>query len=145
MGANAVIYGAIDGPWPQSDPAVWRRMNRHNRRVLGRLPDTDRYPPLVRRMFGVTDRRGLFWMAQVIHFGWSAKNFAQHWPEWREKFEGLLRRLVWVDARVHIEVEYEGELTCRWVIRPESVQRWSAGELPTPDNEWEFSSTGGLC
>jgi hypothetical protein len=141
MGANAVIYGAIAGPWP-AGPTVWRRMNRHNRAVLRMLPDTDEYPPLARGMFAVTDRRRLYWQAQVIHFGWSTRNFAEHWSEWREKFEGLLRQLFWTTARVHVEAEYDGNWTCTWVIRSESVQRWVATDPPAPDNEWEFFPYG---
>lgn len=146
MSADAVIYGSIDGaPAEHAPPGRYLRFYRHNRSVLRGLPVEDKYPPLVRGMFAITTGWMVSWQTHTIHFGWSARNFAQHWPEWRDKFEGLLHRLCWWEARVHIEAEYEGKLTCRWVIRPHSIGNWRSADPPVLRNEWNFFSTGVLA
>jgi hypothetical protein len=90
MSACAVIYGAIDGAPAEPDPpGRHRRFYRHNRRVIRGLPVEDEHPPLVRGMFGITMGWHVSWQSHTIHFGWSTRNFAYHWPEWRGKFEGL--------------------------------------------------------
>jgi hypothetical protein len=70
------------------------------------------------------------------------------WPQWKEKFEALLRTLSWDRARVYLDVEDEGRYEYTWtglrqdddddetlplgIGRPEALYR-------RPTERWTFA------
>jgi hypothetical protein len=134
VGHQSIIYGRIQGERNGLE-GQRTRVHEYNAAVIRSLPDRDDdWPFLTRHMFALAEHRvdgdadrGLY-KSQVIHFGASLKddpNRDAHWTEWLGKFEGLLlKRLVWVSAKVHVETDF----------RPERVylyraSRESLGEL----------------
>lgn len=138
MGDTAVIYGVINGAMAEAS-GRWQRFYEHNRLVIDRLPQSDDHPPLVREMFSISP---VMWQAQPIHFGWSTNHFGEYWPAWREKFEALLHRLCWWNARLHIETDVSGSLSCQWRINPDSIRHWRSSDPPVLENAWEYSDAG---
>lgn len=53
---------------------------------------------------------------EIVHFAASYKDILGAWPEWSSKFESLLSRLAFTQAKVLIEDEYFGDFIARWTI-----------------------------
>lgn len=80
-----------------------------NESVLAALPEKDEYPPLVRSMFTIISSEAApRWRPRVIAFGILDNGFADALPNWLPKFEGLLTRLMWCCAVLHIDTECSG-------------------------------------
>lgn len=110
MEFESIVYGCIRD-WPAED--AQRRTS--NLRVLHSLPAGEDWPFLGRSMFSCCEQpgEGLF-QTQVIHFGASYRALEYEWGLWIQEFEGLLRRLYWASAVVHLETELNGIHTFRW-------------------------------
>jgi len=117
MGHQAIVYGRIQGT--KSPNPRFNVFHHYNRGVLeDRLPDKDDdWPFLTRHMFSIAELsipfsdRGIY-KSHIIHFGGSLKDDPdeeRHWDLWLDKFELLLRHLVWVSAKVHIETDFRPE------------------------------------
>jgi hypothetical protein len=118
MGHQAIVYGRIQGARnPQGDSTA--SVHRYNRAVLQGIADLDdSWPFLTRHMFSTAEDRipqaadrGLY-RGQIIHFGASFKDDPKsesHWFDWLGKFEGVLKQLLWVTAKVHIETDFSPE------------------------------------
>ena len=133
MAYDAIVYGCIDCFLAGGED--WRRLWRHNRTVIDDLPERGDPPLWGRRLFSVDEDSSRI---QVVHFGGAFKNFAPYWRGWLERFEGLLRQIYWNTARVHIEDEELGRITCRWEVKGES---WHLAiqEPPVLQVEWDFT------
>jgi hypothetical protein len=137
MGFESIIYGRIHGPiWRPHD---FRKLHRLNYDVVAALPETDEWPFLTRWMFalpGEEPQQGTY-RSQVIHFGASLKEVEQDWEAWLTKFEGLLTRLYWFSARLHLETEANGSFSYEWLIETDQIDRWLQ-DPPQPVNRWSF-------
>jgi hypothetical protein len=116
MSEEATVYGAV---------MLWRADSQRaegytrNRDVVGALPQSATYPGdlLTRGMFTAPleelARLGLY-RYQVIHFGASYNHLSEFWHLWLEQFEHLLRRLMWMEAHLHLSIETCGDHSYHW-------------------------------
>ena len=75
-----------------------------------------------------------------IHFAASLKEVDWAVRDWLDKFEGLLRRLYWQNAAVHLHTAYLGQHQFTWRPTHEWSYRLTSGILE-PIIQWEFEST----
>jgi hypothetical protein len=133
MSHSAFIYGLVTSPMAGADD--WQKYHRLNSLVIEQLPEKDSYPPLSKPMFAITQGPMISWQSQAIHFGWTTKNFECDVVAWIEKFESLLMKLYWWEARVQMELEIYGKVEIQWEIDGESVTNWQNKGLDVP-NQW---------
>lgn len=116
MSEESRVYGCIVGV--RGSSADWSGPYPRNLAAVEALPVEDEYPPPTRGIFAVPmdyARPGsAFYREQVIHFGASFNHLSESWHLWLPKFEGLLRRLYWSEARLHLRIELYGEYEYRW-------------------------------
>lgn len=140
MSEESRIYGCIVGT--HGSTAAWYGLYPLNLAVVESLPFEDEYPPLTRGVFTVPmdfGRRGsAFYREQVIHFGASFNNLSESWHLWLAKFEQLLRRLYWSEARLHLQMELHGSYDYRWTaVWGGDSPPWYCSP-PEPTSEWKF-------
>lgn len=85
---------------------------------IAKLPersDQDAWPFLTSAMFSYTVAPQ--YRDEIVHFAASYKDILGAWPEWSSKFESLLSRLSFTQAKVLIEDEYFGDFMARWKIQ----------------------------
>ncbi|WAC02917.1 hypothetical protein N7U66_04630 [Lacinutrix neustonica] len=107
MGMATRIYGCItelDYGLPNSE--IQSRINANNQKVIEKLPSKSEWPPLVRKMFSITDNSdfpnespNFAYGGRIIHFGANLKSVEYEWNEWKDKFENLLSELISVSRR----------------------------------------------
>jgi hypothetical protein len=133
------IYGCIVGP--HGSTADWYGLYPLNYTVIESLVTDDDYPPLTRGMFAVPMDFGqpgsAFYREQMIHFGASFNHLSESWHLWLAKFEGLLRRLYWSEARLHLQTELHGAYDYRWWAAYSGTPPWLRSP-PAPTAEWTF-------
>jgi hypothetical protein len=119
--------------------AEYYLLHDYNREVLARMADDDDWPWLVRGMFAVPPVRPVgTYRRQVIHFGASIKDDPQDrsvWDVWLDKFEGLLRRMYWFSARVHLETEFEPSRVFEW-LPTKAARDGLFSDTPQPVDTW---------
>ena len=140
MSEESLIYGCIVGV--HGSISNWYGIYPLNKMVVDELPTEDIYPPLTRGIFTVPmdygQPRSAFYRQQVIHFGASFNGLSEFWPSWLEKFEGLLRRLYWEEARLHLKIELCGSYKYHWQAK------WEGNDVPwhrippQPSEQWTF-------
>jgi hypothetical protein len=140
MSEESRIYGCIVGR--HGTTADWYGLYPLNYAVVQSLPVADNYPPLTRGIFTVPMDFGrpgsAFYREQVIHFGASFNHLSEFWHLWLPKFEGLLRRLYWSEARLHLEIEAYGNHDFRWeAVWGDGSPPWLRSP-PEPTGEWSF-------
>jgi hypothetical protein len=136
MSEEATVYGAV---------ILWRADSQRveayarNRDVVCALPQSATYPGelLTRGMFTAPleelGRLGLY-RNQVIHFGASYNHLCDFWHLWLEQFEHLLRRLLWMQAHLHLSVEPFGDHSYHW----EAVGGWEQMAADQGVKQWTF-------
>jgi hypothetical protein len=132
MASDSILYGSIDC-FCTPGREDWRLLWRLNSAAIASLCEQSGKSLLSRNLFSVEEGSGRI---QVIHFGAAFKNFASNWHEWLDEFEGLLRRLYWNTARVHLEDEELGLVACRWTLKNESWQL-ALQQPPVLRVEWD--------
>jgi hypothetical protein len=74
------------------------------------LPSVESWTLVKREIFvlpvSVTENINL--STEVMHFGASYQGVEHEWKYWLEQFENLLRKMYWVSATVHLEIEMSG-------------------------------------
>ena len=138
MSDECFLYGTIVGAFGTT--ADWYGPFERNEQVIASLPEADEAPQLTRGMFGLPERYGQpgFYRYQVIHFGASFNHFADDWHVWLEKFEGLLVRLCWFEAHVHLDAGIAGgRHSFQWRVAPDQVARMRQ-KPPLPPECWDF-------
>ena len=148
MGMATRIYGCItelEYGIPKSE--IQNRINTHNQNVIENLPLKDEWPPLIRKMFAITDNSdfpnegpNFAYGGRIIHFGANLKSVEYEWKEWKVKFEKLLSELIWAHAEVHFVTEYTGIQTFEWRIKFDEVDREKDIEIVKPFDRklWEY-------
>ncbi|HSU67136.1 MAG TPA: hypothetical protein VLJ39_09705, partial [Tepidisphaeraceae bacterium] len=130
-------YGYIQGAeWMSSD---LRKLHRLNRDIIGALPDADSFPYLTRSMFAIPGEeapQGTY-RSQIIHFAASMKEVEGDWKKWLEKFEGLLHKLYWFNAVVHLRAEVMGDHDYEWTIDANQIVNYLK-DAPKPPTKWFF-------
>ncbi|MDP4653863.1 MAG: hypothetical protein NWS22_01475 [Porticoccaceae bacterium] len=103
---ESVVYGVIKNIAEQ-DVAQHRH---HNRRAMEQLPSAESWSLVNREMFSLPEQQSidLSLATEVMHFGASYIGVEHEWKYWLEQFEGLLRKMYWVSATVHLETEMSG-------------------------------------
>ncbi len=137
MAHKSLVFGYIEGSW--FTPESCRAFHRHNTWVIRGLPKEDVYPFLTEGMFCVPDLqdRTVVFRTPVIHFGFSVKNFEfGDIPEWLDKFEGLLARLFWFEAEVHINTDIRGTFSFAYRVDDSILDMYHVGN-PQPTTKWE--------
>ena len=137
MTQQSIVYGYIQGAeWMHAD---LHRLHRLNRQVIAALPENDTFPYLTRAMFaipGEEPHQGTY-RSQIIHFAASMKEVEQHWKEWLEKFEGLLRKLYWFNAVVQLRAEVLGDVDYEWTVDANQIVHY-LNDNPKPPTQWFF-------
>lgn len=116
MDNESIVYGCIkDLILDSSDPNKPKR-RKHNRDVLLDLPGNDTWSFLTRDMFSIPPDQasGTGYFTDVIHFGASYRAIEYEWEQWIAGFEGVLKRMYWVSAIVHLQTELSGDHTFTW-------------------------------
>ncbi len=112
--AESIVYGIIHDVAPEQSlvPGRWQ----HNQQVLHELPEDLVWDLLAQPMFSLPplSASGLFTHHQVIHFGASYNAVEYEWQLWMKKFEGLLNKMYWVEATVHLETEVMCKHLFQW-------------------------------
>ena len=137
MGHISTVYGCIIGErWRSED---YHRLQRLNKQIIDTLPDNeDVFPWLTRNMFMVPDPdKDKMYCDQVIVVGASYKSVEHEWEEWLQKFEGLLKRLYWSSATIHLETELVGNYRYEWVFDINQANHWT-DDNPQPTSLWTF-------
>jgi hypothetical protein len=106
VGNTTVLYGYIDGVASTAELNAQR---------IATLPMDDEDPYLTPDLFSVPLQIHSY-NDHLITFGTLYKNFgiAVQWPQWREKYEAMLRTLSWDRARVYLDAEDEGRYEYAW-------------------------------
>lgn len=137
MGMETVLLGYVAEPWVAVDDARNRHFRESNRDVLAGLPQQDDWPPFYRSLFTQTEldpTRGGY-RGGVIHFGGRFKALEEEWDERLVKFEGLLGKLFWESAVVHLHTEASGSYQFEWWVKAWDSLLSTPPRLPV---EWEF-------
>ncbi|HEY9734403.1 MAG TPA: hypothetical protein V6C89_21000 [Drouetiella sp.] len=141
MSKYATIYGYI-GLASRITHRNFEVVNAHNLQQLQDLPDTDVFPYLSRDMFGLSEGRLVSTFFSILHFGASIKNLDhEDIPEFLPKFEGFLKRLVWIEAKMHLDIEIDGLYVYSWSALQHAIEvsRSSLTET-SPVTEWDFKA-----
>ena len=148
MGMATRIYGCItELDYGLANSEIQNRINGHNQGVIENLPLKSEWPPLVRKMFAITDNSdfpneapNFAYNGRIIHFGANLKSVEYEWNEWKLKFENLLSELIWSYAEVHFVTEYTGVQTFRWKIKFKEVDIEKVIEVVKPFDRklWEY-------
>jgi hypothetical protein len=137
MTQQTIIYGYIQGAeWMSSDV---HKLHRLNREVIHSLPVKDRFPHLTHDMFSIpgdSPEQGTF-RSQVIHFAASMKEAELQWKKWLEKFEDVLRRLYWFNAKVHLRADVIGDYDYEWTVEANQIVHYLK-DSPQPPTQWFF-------
>ena len=115
MDQETIVYGVIRDA-ASGDPDFLTRSRLLNTAAILDLPDDDDFPYMTSSMFSLPPdfpEQGTY-QTQVIHFAASYKAVEYEWEAWIQKFESLLRKMVWVSATVHLETELSGRHTFSW-------------------------------
>jgi hypothetical protein len=141
LGEEVAIYGWIEGAtWHSGDQ--YRRLQKFNEDALGRLPEKDTWPWLVRGSFALPALwpQGTY-RCQAIHFGLTLKDepISTEWRDvWIAKFEAVLRRLYWFSATVHILRVMDPNEVYRWKATQASIDKLCE-DPPEPISGWHRS------
>lgn len=137
MGMHTVIYGYIEEMDFWLDP-IRNEIRKHNSDIIASLPLADEWPPLSREMFATCNNDAsdsgpnLEYRGRIIHFGASLKSVEQEWGQWKSKFESLLTRLYFMEAKVHVQAEYMRLETSRWIVDLDKYKVLHDGKIPRP-------------
>jgi hypothetical protein len=104
--SESVVYGCIKNI-AMLDSSEHRRSIRA---VMLELPSAESWSLLNREMFAVPEKHcgDISLSTDVTHFGVSYQGVQHEWKYWLEQFENLLRKMYWVSATVHLEIELSG-------------------------------------
>lgn len=139
MSKYTVVYGYIALPSTFTHPNLPLAQDLNNQ-ALANLKESDEFPPIVRDMFHRTELPQLSTFYQIVHFGASIKNLDHtDLKEFIEKFEVFLKTLIWYEAKMHLEIEIDGEYTYTWSATGEALER-SRLQNPVPVEVWKFEA-----
>lgn len=122
--SDTIVYGVIQDLLLANQPAEALQARRSmNRDALQTLPAADDWPMfLYREMFTVP--AGPLELGSsstdVTHFGAAYHSVEYEWDAWLAEFEGLLRRMYWATATVHLQTPHSGTHVFQW----ESERGW---------------------
>lgn len=115
MNQESIVYGVIRDA-PTSDVSALIKARLTNMEAIMDLPDDDDFPYLTSQIFSLPpdDPQLGTYHTQVIHFAASYRAVEYQWERWIEKFERLLKQMVWVSVTVHLETELSGKHVFNW-------------------------------
>lgn len=145
MGMATTLYGCITEYGVYNE--LQEKIKRHNNLVLESLPEFDKWPPLTKQMFAITQDTDFnktpptyeYW-GRTFHFSGQFKSIEYEWGEWKEKFETLLTKLVWKSAFVHFKTEYAEIQTFNWTL---DLNKWTPSEKSNFEINREYWSFNG--
>ncbi|MGK0308809.1 MAG: hypothetical protein ACI8RP_001775 [Urechidicola sp.] len=139
MAHNTKIYGYINGAaWNSED---YYKLHRLNSEIINLVPNVDNNFPFINRsMFSIPDEQGVF-RQQIITFGASYKTLEYEWDLWLDKFENILKKLYWWDAKIFVDFEVMGQYVYEWEIDLNKRENWWK-DKPEPITEWNYKSDG---
>lgn len=122
----------------QPNPDFFRASNNA---ALARLPADDSWPPLCRSLFAVTGDdalHGSYKHQRLIHFAGRFNHLINHFDEWLDKFDRLLKLLYWLEAEISITPEWGGPpFMLQYRVSPETIANYMSN-APRPPQEWEL-------
>lgn len=104
--SESVVYGCIKDV-AYEDVAEHRQTNR---KAMQALPSVECWSLVNREMFSLPEQQAqdVSLHTEVVHFGASYHGVEHEWKYWLAQFEGLLRKMYWTSATVHLETEMSG-------------------------------------
>ena len=137
MGHVSTILGYVREPMLRGEPRML--VESHNRAKLFGLPKTDIWPPLSRTLFSTTLEQETY-QDPLIYFAGTFNFGVDDWDEWIKKFEVLLKSLVWIEAKVFLETDFENNHAYIWKASQNSIKEIFQ-DVPKPVSDWDFSKT----
>lgn len=128
---------------------IMKQVRQHNYHIISSLPKDDKWPPLSYEMFAICENDknsngpDLEYSGRIIHFGANLKSVEQEWIEWKLKFETLLTKLFFLQARVHFKTEYSPLETSSWTVDSQKYTVRYDNEMPDKikREDWVYEST----
>jgi hypothetical protein len=136
MGERTILLGCIIEPHI-ANLETRLLVESHNRSKLFDLPEEDRWPPIHRSFFGSSQSEAFKggYRGRVIHFGASLKNLLEDWDEWSDKFENLLRELIWIEAWLKVDGSAYGQRDLVYTASDEVIQTFQTSK-PQKNHSW---------
>ena len=149
---RTTLYGYIEEMEFLKDP-IQEQVKNHNSQVIFSLNNQDPWPPLSKEMFHITrnstneiPRANLEYSGGIIHFAGNFKSIEHEIEEWIIKFENLLSKLIWIEAKVHFQTEYADLQTLNWYVDLNKYGVENDDKFPKliHKSNWIFESTWEL-
>ncbi len=139
MDQESIVYGCIKD---MAGSVQLSERIRINREAMLSLPHADEWPFISQEMFAIpqVDLPNNSYQTEVMHFGASYRAVEYEWDQWIRQFEGLLSRMYWVSATVHLETELSGTHTFTWEAKG-NYHRPGSGDMQV---RCEWSHEGSL-
>jgi len=137
MGMQTILYGYIE-EIHFSQELLRKKARKQDASVIRSLPIADTWPPVSKEMFSICTNYknshgpNLEYRGRIIHFGTSLKSVEQEWIEWKLKFESLLSRLYFLEAKVHVLPETMPAFTAIWHVDLLKYEVNYEGIMPVP-------------
>ncbi len=139
MGASTIITGYIEPPFyakKEMDEAVFRK----NRATIKRQPSRDVWPPMHEEFFSFSSEDYSHGSedGRIVFFGGKFVNLELKKEEWLEKFESVLKEMVWLSAVAYLQSETSGLEILKWA--PTESQALALVSEPLAEiAQWNFS------
>ncbi len=143
MGIATTLYGCISEYGVYTD--LQHKIKKHNDLGIESLPTFDKWPPLTRQMFAITQDSDFekgsptyeYW-GRTFHFSGQFKTIEYEWKEWKEKFEVLLTKLVWKNAFVHLKPAYADVQTFVWTMNTNKWNPYDKEDFEIKQEYWDY-------
>lgn len=134
MGSQSTVLGYIKEPDVHLKKILF--IQSHNRAKIFSLGRMDQFPPLNSTFFSQTGETETF-DNSLIYFAGTFKEIEFFWEEWLDKFENLLKTLVWESVFLRLECIL-GKFEYNWRATEEIMATFDR-EFPQIVTEWHFS------
>jgi hypothetical protein len=135
MVGQSIVLGYIKEPFIHGKNML--SIRSHNRAKIFALGRMDDFPPLNSTLFSQTGENETY-SNSLIYFGGSFKEIESFWEDWLEKFENLLKELIWESVLLKLETSFFGESEYRWQATDKIISTFDQ-EFPQRVTEWHFS------
>lgn len=134
MAGQSIISGYIVEPYIHLKNGLLIR--KHNRAKIFSLGRRDDFPSLNSTFFSETGEAETY-SNSLIYFAGTFKEIEFDWEQWLEKFENLLKTLVWEKVFLMLETPFSGRFEYNWEATKEIISTFEQ-EFPEQVTEWIY-------